>query len=765
MIIKHALCLAIMMSGVTLQGAETSASADEILQREDLAAYHGWIKYLQFEAEHAAERFPNRPETENEKVQRLKEWTERILANPNVLQELRGTHEWAYESPADGSGQPFKFNIPTDYDPAVSFPVSLYMHGYSGNHLEHATGMEDHPAFFDVSVLGRARGGRYVGLSEVDVLHVLDYLEAHWNIDLDRVHLNGGSMGGGGTFLLGSRYPHRFASGRTVCGYASDKPIGNLLTFPIYATHSDDDYTVPVVHSRGPLARLREIGGQVIFDETTGYGHAVWDYAEGNARGDAWYRNQIRPDSRTVRRIDFTALDGTAARGWWAEVAEWGPRPRPARFILVAGADNVLHAELTNIRRLNLRLAESPMDRTLDLQVSVNGAIPIRLPAPLPDSVVLAADGDGWAFEPRPPELPFVLHTPGGANQLFDGSPLLIVYGTGGSPEAQSAMKEAADVASRSGNAAWLSPNGEEGDDGVSHNQLLYGNLRVAADAEVTKEDIARCHLVLIGSADQNVVVARIADRLPVAYRADTITFNDGFSVPAGDAALGLLHYNPESPRRLIFWVASNDPRTYAADSSVPTTLGPRSWAIAVNGTDCVVAKVSSPSLVASRSFASRWEWAGARDDTPLLPEAIQTGEALANAFGDVLRRASGSDFAVTGATGAKEDAAYVAGTTRLSDLLNLGNVYYNRINVMEMTGDQLIAADRKIADKPVWIHPTPHRSSVERKATYKVAIPSSLISDFFGAAKFAPDGYRITDLNFADELERLLPVLEASRK
>jgi pimeloyl-ACP methyl ester carboxylesterase len=262
--------------------------------------------------------------------------------------------------------------------------------------------MKDHPGSFDVSVLGRSRGGRYRALSEADVLHVLDYIATHWVVDLDRVHLNGGSMGGGGTFWLGSRYPQRFASGRTVCGYASDKPLGNLLTFPIYATHSDDDWTVPVLHSRGPIAKLRALGGNATLDETTGYGHAAWNYAAGNARADAWYVKQVRPPSHEVKRLDFTALDGSARRAFWAEVTEWGRAPTPAHFTLEATAPNHLEARLQNIARLTLRLSEAPIDPKLPLRVSIAGAPALRLPAPLPSSIVLAQGQGSWAFEDLP---------------------------------------------------------------------------------------------------------------------------------------------------------------------------------------------------------------------------------------------------------------------------------------------------------------------------------------------------------------------------
>jgi hypothetical protein len=172
----------------------------------------------------------------------------------------------------------------------------------------------------------------------------------------------------------------------------------------------------------------------VIFDETNGYGHPVWDYKEGNERGAAWELLQVRPSSHAVRRINYTAIDGGAMRGWWGEIAEWGAAPRPARFVLTAGDHNYLYAELTNVTRLRLLLAESPFDPTHSLQVAVNGAVPLTLPAPLPDTIVLARGESGWSFESMTPPTPFRLHTPGSALLLYEGDPLLIVYGTRGVP-------------------------------------------------------------------------------------------------------------------------------------------------------------------------------------------------------------------------------------------------------------------------------------------------------------------------------------------
>ena len=243
------------------------------------------------------------------------------------------------------------------------------------------------------------------------MLHALDYVEKHWRIDTNRIHLTGISMGAVGVVTLAADHPHLFASGQITCGLLLHRPVNNLLTFPVYAIHSEDDWAAPIITSRGPLARLRELGGQVVFDETNGFGHAP--HPAGCERAGAWRLRQVRPDSRTVRRLDFTALSGAAARAWWAEVLEWGPAPRPAHFALTAGADNTLDAELSNITRLRLRIGESPFDCKQPLRVSVGGA-PFEIPAPLPESLVLVSGPQGWQAERNTELPPFRLHTPGG---------------------------------------------------------------------------------------------------------------------------------------------------------------------------------------------------------------------------------------------------------------------------------------------------------------------------------------------------------------
>lgn len=745
------LCLSAGALGAAATGsplAAESAAVHALLQRAELAPYRGWLKFLQFRAEQETARGGAESEAAKQATERLREWVKRIEEDPALLGKLRGVQEWAYESPADGSGQPFKLMIPTDYDPAKPAGISLYMHGLAGDHLKHSTGMRDRAGDFEIAVLGRSRGGAYLGLSGADVLHVLEYVQAHWQVDDRRIQLTGGSMGGGGIFKLGSRYPHLFSSALMTCGFTTQEPINNLLTLPIYATHSADDPVVPIITARGPFQTLRARGGRNIFDATNGLGHAAWDYAEGNKRAAAWGQKEVRPKSQDVLRIDYTALDGVARRGWWAEVAEWGPEPKPARFLLTATRTNSLTAELRNVGRLTLRINESPFDASQPLRVTINGKPEIEIPAPLPARVDIGETGVVTAAKAarRP-------HTPGGAYQLYDGEPLLIVYGTQGGAN----LKPAAEAAARSWNPTWMGDNdmfGRDPGDGVPFSHNLYGMLRTKADHEVSAEDLSRNHLVLIGHAGENSVVKRLSAALPVRITDTEIVCNDGVTFPRKGRAWGLVHHNPEASDRLIFWVGSDVGAAYAAGSVISVIHG-----TGLHTADLIVADPVKRSVVATRSFAPDWSWT--KTSSPTIAKTLGSATGLANAIAESVRRAAGCDYAIATTLDQLGDVPFDPATATARDVASLH--YNDLIDVLEIDGAQLQALAAKFKSpnrmpRYLAFQPALPAEGIKPGKTYRVALTAS---NAFHAGRVLldmPVNQERTELTAADAIERFLP-------
>lgn len=718
-----------------------------ILENPELEAYHGWIHYLSHETKMAVERHGAGSEEALLQSDRLVEWTIRILNQPNLIHNLRGVHEWAYQSPVDGSGQPFKIMIPTDYDPKRPAAINLYMHGYAGNHLEHSTGITDAPGQFEIAVLGRARGGWYQGLSEADVLHVLEYVQKTWVTDPSRVHICGGSMGGGATFRLAARHPHLFASGRPTCGFAEDKPLANLIDFPLYATHSKDDPVVPALHSIGPINWIISNGGRAILDLTNGLGHAAWDYAEGNTRGTEWALRQIRPDPREVAHIDYTATDGNATSSWWASIAEWGNLEGSARFVLNAGTDGTLHAHLSNIQSLRINLTQSPYHQKKLSRFSVNGGLPVSVPSTLAGDIIhLTLKDDGnWVAENQAPA-PEIARTraPGSAWLLYNGEPLMIVRGTSDKPPMVDAMLQAAEAAARSPHPTWrwsFDPN-DAGAEGVPHTHLLYGNLPVKADTEITDEDISSHHLVLIGNAAQNTLVARLALDLPVKIVEGSIRCSDGWQTPAKGRAFAVTFPNPRAPHYLIHWYAAGEPKGYA-----PDPISHKVIAGTYFGADFAVAEIDKPALVATRRMDSQWKWMAPDERLdPALPKRIRTHGDIRQMISQAMILETNSDYAIVHSEIDSSLEALVPGiATRSTVTAPLVNQHFA---VMELPATDLIAVANLLATTKGWkasasVYPRVLEATMDKDRLYRVAITTEAVWPFNSVGKVMPLSYK----------------------
>jgi predicted peptidase len=102
------------------------------------------------------------------------------------------------------------------------------------------------------------------------LLALLDHVAARYRIDARRVYLTGLSMGGYGTWSLGTKYPERFAAIAPVCGggSAGDILLSNrtklraLRSLAVWAFHGARDDVVSPLESRIMVAALRKAGCQ-----------------------------------------------------------------------------------------------------------------------------------------------------------------------------------------------------------------------------------------------------------------------------------------------------------------------------------------------------------------------------------------------------------------------------------------------------------------------------------------------------------------------
>ncbi len=700
-----------------------------------LGATAGWFLYLAEKLENALTAALRDEGEVARHAYRVARWRTALEADANAWTKQRGAIEWAYRSEVDGSGQPFTLRIPDSYTPERAWPLVVNMHGAGGTHGSRWGEAQREPVF-ELFVNGRGRTGGYIELSEVDVLEATDYVRRHWRIAEDEIHLTGGSMGGYGTFTLGARHPDRWATAVPWAGSAAHLPTENMLNLPTYALHSDDDYVVPVSGARAGVQGLNDAGGAAILAETTGLGHQFGRWSEGRAAMRAWREGRRRGAVESVQRVIYTGTDELARGAYWARVEEWGPSGKPARIDARFDAGNALHVKMENARVIKIALDQSPADLDWPMVVAVNAKPIARFEPPLPKTVFVVDDEEAVRVVTElPDEASFRLHFPGGATALYHGEPLMIVYGTQGLAEVTARLKAMAEALSRRSRFA---PGTSE-----SGPLMMFGGLPVKTDDEVTGEDLEKANVILLGSAAENSVAARIAGRLPVEVndKVGVLRASDGQKWGWDGRGFGLLHFNPEHPQRLVYWVAASDASLYDANGVLVALNASREPA-----PDFAVADREGR-LVAARRMDSRWKWERGYAESPPI-------ESNANEFAaGRMRRALGCDFVVQEDASGERAPWKHAEETRVADLAAFS--FGHRLATMTLSGAELKTALGKIEGSRVRISPLPKREEIEDEKRYRVGLVGLDMRGLVMVMRLQPQDFKLVEITLRDVLRR----------
>ncbi len=467
-----------------------------------------------------------------------------LVARARVLAAAmeRGENPWAhavgtflrgYYSAVDGSVQGYAVHVPAGYDGQRPFPLVINLHGYDPSFAD----WRDNP-FLAGFIPEATEGGRFIvvqpfgrgntmyqDMGEQDVLEVLAEVERLYWIDPDRICLTGGSMGGGGTWYIGLRHPDRFAALAPVMGPTdfrfwlggnherqpqvrqfllarrSALPYAeNAHALAIRCVHGAKDDVVPVQQSRTMVARLRQLGYPVVYEEYPEVAHGGFPSQMERARY-AWLAEHVC--TPWPRRVIYKTGDLNHPGAYWVRIDGFQNLVHFAQIEAeVAAADRiVVHTE--NVSRFQLQVPLGYCGAAETLQVVVDGKPVLygRLPAGAQLHFVRGRHGDwledcteGGRSKGKRAGLA------GPVSDAFTG-PFLLVYGTSGrSQENAATLAEAQAFASQ-----WR--------------RWQHAECRVKADRQVTTADIESFNLILIGGPHCNLMTERVNGELPIQFR------------------------------------------------------------------------------------------------------------------------------------------------------------------------------------------------------------------------------------------------------
>lgn len=552
---------------------------------------------------------------------------EEILAalerGEDFLGTITGTYRAAYISRVDGSAQPFLVTTPATGMSGLPMPLIVLLHDAGEEYSSEFERVPQLSGSLVVRVHGRGRSGAYVGLSGLDVFEVVGYMTNFYTVDADRIYLVGSGMGAYGVWSLGSREPGLWGGLLALGGNTADIPLMNLRNVAVRVVHGDRDQVTPVVYSRAAAHYLMTRACPVVYDEMREAGYRLQGVVE-SLRLFEWLLSHRR--EQDPREVELDAMYAWNERAHWLKIDGRHIARHTARAHGRFSAGNELVLYLDNVVAAEIELPPRYVDDESLLALICNGKY-YEISAPLPPKIYVRREGERTvvAREKSGQGESGRSYRAGSWQQFFEGEPVMVVRGTGGSAEMTAAITACAEVVRR-----WSFPG----------RVMSRGGFEVRTDREVTHEDMERCHLILLGGPRENSVTAAMAAQLGAVVGERHVVVGEHKESLAG-RGLWMCQLNPLASNRLVWIWAS--PETNFFDAGAAWI---QEWSLpAVSPPDLLVVQLTPFRYVRALHFDENWNIDSAELASPQLSEFVRPPEFLARVFVRTLQSLTQSDY------------------------------------------------------------------------------------------------------------------------
>ena len=552
---------------------------------------------------------------------------ERALAQPALLYGgLRGVLLRSYFNPQLGRLQPYSVHVPKAYDPNKPMALMVLLHGSGFDYLNILSDMkagqelETNPLLLANAGAFRQQEFRHMALN--DVLWVVQDMKKKYNVDADRVYLQGISLGGRGSIEIAALRPEIWAAtspqGTYGCMAESSDPawfadaepftrwqiarwdirsyLPNVRHVPMQIALGWKDTTTPPLNALTfrHLVNKRFGGKAEAIGFDTGHNISMPHYKWSDTR--AWllkHKRVIDPPVVTARTATLRYN-----RFYWVTIDQLECHWKMAQVqASLDGKAGELTVRTDNVAALTL---EPP--RAVE-KVDIDG-VALAPPAATRRLRFARASGTWKLLDPSAgastaPATPVKRHGVSGPIWDFMNGRCVFVYGTGGTAAETQLLRRIAEALARI-DAAWGDPL-----------------LPVAADHDVTDEQKRTCNLALVGDARTNRLVAGRSwpFDLKAAGEGKGIRVFDRTFVGPSDC-LQFIYPSPFGPDTYVYVVC---PARYDARPAVLDPAG--TWDIGI-WTDWLVRSYEAGEREGRRPFGRRSDLAAGTFDSQwkLLP-------------------------------------------------------------------------------------------------------------------------------------------------
>jgi len=529
----------------------------------------------------------------------------------------------AYYSQAEGTGVLFAIHLPPAIDQQESLPMLVV--AKKGPRVKPSA---EFP-FIEVKPSLRGIWG-YRSISAYDMMQVIGFMKQHYPVDSNRVYLAGSSAGASGAMQLASTYPSEFAAVLPLVAVGTNYPLLNFKNLPVTIHHGVNDWTSSICNARVQAQRMQKLGCPVTLKEYPS-GHSI----PGSHKPlMEWMMNQKRNPS--PQSLSHQCETPSLGRSYWAHIREFqDPHQNATLEASVNDSDGrgkvIIHPK--NIQAFTLYPHLMPSVKA-GIKTAEIGKTQLSLEGST-KRLDFRFRNDRWILDAEritdiPTKRPY--HA-GAAANLYQGEPLVIVYGTQSSDKnINSKLVASARKLSACGGPAPY---------------LMSGRFPIVADSDLSPEQQANCNLILLGTPTENSVTQSIIGDLPITIRDRTLMVAERPALPLKNQVISLLYPHPQHPQRLVYILA---PFT-DSDGLTRFSKSPQSFLAGSDGFN----RISQADLLVQNlnhqigrqmQFGKDWDWViypGA--DNP-IPDRYSDRSDLALSHFKVMQKNSKADFA-----------------------------------------------------------------------------------------------------------------------
>jgi pimeloyl-ACP methyl ester carboxylesterase len=567
-----------LASGVKALGEEIAALRRDLKGKQafldllpDVQVYHNAVRYA---LEHDEFFKPAEVGAARKLLEQGRDRARSLRAGQAPWLNATGLVVRGYVSKIDESVQPYGLVVPASYRPgsAHKHRLDLWFHG-RGETLSEVAFIIDRqssPGRFtprDTFVLhpyGRYSNANHFA-GEVDTFEALEHARKYYPIDPDRVTLRGFSMGGAACWHFAVHHAGMWAAAAPGAGFSETPEF--LRTFQnetldptpyekkLWHLYDCTDYAInlfncPVVAYSGEKDRqkqaadimARAMAGEGItlthiIGPDTGHTYHPDSKVEIDRRIDSIL---ARPRDRVPREVRFTTWTLRYNRMLWVQVDGMEQHWERARVNATLTGPSSVKVTTSNVNALTLSMPPGtcPLDPTRAPRANLDGqeVEAARVMSDRSWDAHFVRTAGGWKSVASIDE--DTLRKCHGLQGPIDDAFMdrfLMVRPTG---------KPANDTVGR-----WVT--GELAHALEHWRRQFRGEALVKDDSAITDDDIAGSNLILWGDPSSNKVLARIADKLPIGWNADSIHVG-ARSYSAGQHVPILIYPNPLNPKRYV---------------------------------------------------------------------------------------------------------------------------------------------------------------------------------------------------------------------